>query len=131
MDLLSLRDLPLALAFGIVCLWLYNQGNLEHAKRLVALTDSFSKEFNNVISNYESLLNTVLEERRQGLADQRAEREILLNRLNSNTEAMTKNASETHQLRSSLTPISILVEQINREQGGTRRASKPRDDTRS
>lgn len=116
MDILSLRDLPLALAFGIVCLWLYNQANLTHAKQLVALTEAFSKDFKELTMKYDELVSGLQEERRQWLSDQRADREILLNRLNSNTEALTNHANQTHQLRNTLSPISLLIERLNREE---------------
>lgn len=130
MDLLSLRDLPLALAFGIVCLWLYNQANLLHAKQLIALTEAFGKEFKELTLKYDSVVLGIQEERRQWVADQRADREILLNRLNSNTEALTNHANQTHALRNALNPISILAERLNRESDSPRRrgAGTPRDE---
>ena len=116
MDLLSLRDLPLALAFGIVCLWLYNQANLTHTKQLISLTDSFGKEFKELIAKYEIIMDGLREERRQWIVDQRTEREILLTRLNQNTEAMTNHANQSHQLRNTLNPIFLLAERLNREE---------------
>lgn len=121
MDLLSLRDLPLALAFGIVCLWLYNQANLLHAKQLIALTEAFGKEFKELTLKYDKALLDMQEERRQWVMDQRADKEILLNRLNSNTEALTNHANQIRTFANSLNPISILAERINRESTAPRR----------
>ena len=99
MDLLSLRDLPLALAFGIVCLWFLNQNNIEFGKKYVTLIESFGKEYKLLIDDYDSLVSTLAEERRQWMTDQRNERNYLLDVINKNTEACTKNVTETNQLR--------------------------------
>ena len=124
MDLLSLRDLPLALAFGIVCLWFLNQNNIEHGKKFIALVAEFEKAHSVVTKNYETLFSLILEERKQWLIDQRAEKAILIEKLDSNTAAMTKEASEIHQLRSTLTPLVLLVERLaKQEQTGVRRRS--------
>jgi|SRR5688572_16819993 len=124
MDLLSLRDLPLALAFGIVCLWFLNQNNIEHGKKFIALVAEFEKAHSVVTKNYETLFLQILEERKQWLIDQRAEKAILIEKLNANTASMTKEASEIHQLRSTLTPLVLLVERLaKQEQTGVRRRS--------
>lgn len=99
MDLLSLRDLPLALAFGIVCLWFLNQNNIEFGKKYVALSEGFNKEYRAALENYNALVTGLAEERRQWITDQRTERAYLIEVLNKNTEALTKNANENNQLR--------------------------------
>lgn len=107
MDLLSLRDLPLALAFGIACLWFLNQNNIEFGKKYVALIEAFGKDYKIITDNYESLVESLAEERRQWLTDLRTERSILLDSINKSTEAQVKNANETHALRNSLSPVLL------------------------
>lgn len=100
MDILSLRDLPLALAFGIVCLWFLNQNNLEFGKKYIALINEFN-------AKYEGIQSTLLEERTQWITDQRADKTLLIQVIQNNTEAMTKNYNENHQLRQLLTPLTL------------------------
>lgn len=124
MDLLSLRDLPLSLAFGIVCLWFMNQSNIENSKKIVALIAEFDKAYAVVVVNYEKLTLQILDERKQWLIDQRAEKNILIEKLESNTTALTKEAYENHQLRGTLTPLLLLAERLaKQEQPGIRRRS--------
>jgi hypothetical protein len=107
MDWISLKDLPLALAFGIVCLWFYNQSNVAHGKRYVELIEAFGKDYKIIIENYDKTVDFLSEERRQWLIDLRGERAILLDTLNKNTEAQVKNANETHALRNSLSAVFL------------------------
>lgn len=121
MDYLSLKDLPLALAFGIVCLWFYNQANIEFSKKYVALIGEFN-------AKYEAMIEEQAEERRQWIADQRNDRALLLERLDRNTEAQIKNANETHQLRNLFTPLVPIFQQLAATEVSTRRrARKPGD----
>lgn len=100
MDILSLRDLPLALAFGIVCLWFLNQNNLEFGKKYIALINEFN-------AKYEAVQETILNERMQWVSDQRADKALLIEVIKNNTEALAKNNHETHSLRQQLTSVII------------------------
>lgn len=100
MDILSLRDLPLALAFGIVCLWFLNQNNLEFGKKYIALINEFN-------AKNEALIDTLLQERVQWVNDQRADKALLIEVIKNNTEALTKNYNENHALRQQLTTIIL------------------------
>lgn len=102
MDILSLRDLPLALAFGIVCLWFLNQNNLEFGKKYIALINEFN-------AKNEVLIDTLLQERGQWVSDQRADKALLIEVIRNNTEALTKNYNENHQLRQQLTALVLTA----------------------
>lgn len=117
MDYLSLKDLPLALAFGVVCLWFYNQGTIEFNKKYVALITDFN-------AKYEAIIETQSEERRQWITDQRRDRELLLERLDKNTEAQIKNANETHQLRNVLAPVVPIIQRYAADEAAARRRTK-------
>lgn len=105
MDLLQLRDLPLAFAFGIACLWFYNQSNVEFGKKYVALIEAFGKEYKALVDKYDNLVDAIAEEKRQLVSDYRVERSDLLTIIKANTEAMAKAATEDHALRNTLAPL--------------------------
>lgn len=110
-DLLSLKDLPLPLAAFIICFYLLNQNNAAYAKQLVGLIAEFT-------SKYEALLETVQEDRKNS-SERWLERDRLLNeRLEKNTEAVVRNANETHQLRNMVQPLVLSVEADRRRSRG-------------
>jgi hypothetical protein len=120
----SLKDLPLAMAFGLVCIWFMNQNNLEFGKKYIALINEFNEK-------YEAVIATVLEERKQWFSDSRADKVLLYERLDKNTEAMIVNANETHQLRTALTPLKLKQDQEDRPDSRPPRKRGPAEsDTR-
>lgn len=107
MDLLALRDLPLAFAFGIACLYFYNQANVEFGKKYVSLIEAFGKEYKVLVDKYDGLVDAIAEERRQWMADQRDQRTYLLETISRNTEAIASSRGEMHALRNALSPYSL------------------------
>lgn len=112
-DIMSLKDLPLPLAVIIVAFYLINSNNAEFAKKLAAIIAEFT-------GKYEAVIDAMAEDRQEARARWIERDRVLTERLEKNTEAHVRNANETHQLRTLVTPLVLNTEaERKRRPGGT------------
>lgn len=110
-DLVALKDLPLPLAVIIIAFYLINTNNAEFAKKLAAIIAEFT-------GKYEAVIETMAEERQEARARWIERDRVLTERLEKNTEAHVRNANETHQLRTLVTPLVLNTEAERKRRPG-------------
>lgn len=114
MDVTQLSQLPLTVLVILGAYWVIQRHNDDYAKKLIELIAQFS-------AKYQELIERAHEEREEARQRWMERDRLLITTLVDNQKAMFDNAQQTHNLRTTLTPLVSWweVERAKQERRGS------------